>query len=100
MQSRIRHWLLDRASLGPEAYHRLNRELPKGVGWWNTLGSVILVLLAVQGITGMFLALYYSPHPDAAFETMRFIDFKLPAGRVFPGLPSTRPPPLRGWPGA
>jgi ubiquinol-cytochrome c reductase cytochrome b subunit len=86
MRAKVQEWLLDRASLGPETYRTLNRGLPRGIGWWNTLGTVILVLIALEGITGMFLALYYSPHPDAAYETMRFIDVKLPGGRLVHGL--------------
>jgi ubiquinol-cytochrome c reductase cytochrome b subunit len=85
MLGKVRNWVTDRAEVGPEGFQALNRGLPKGVGWLNTLGSAAMALIALQVITGVFLAMYYSPHPDAAYETIRFIDH-LPAGRLVRGL--------------
>src|SRR6187397_3233254 len=86
MQAKVRDWVLDRSTLGPEPYERFNKALPRGVGWLNTLGSTALVLIAVEIITGMFLALYYSPHPDASYESIQFIDHQLWGGRWVHGI--------------
>jgi len=86
MLGKTRGWVFDRTATNPENLEAPKRELPKGVGWLNTLGPVALALIAIQGVTGAFLAMYYSPHPDAAHETMRYIDHVLPMGRVVHGL--------------
>src|SRR5213593_1620181 len=86
MWSRMRLWLLDRAGLEPGAFKALDREVPVGVGWLQTLGSAALLLLLLLCATGAFLALYYSPHPDAAYESTRYIDRALPMGRLVHGL--------------
>lgn len=80
MVSRLRDWLVDRSTVGPEAIQAMNRGLPRGVGWLHTLGSVAMALIGLQAITGIVLGMYYSPHPDAAYETTRFIDHQLPMG--------------------
>jgi ubiquinol-cytochrome c reductase cytochrome b subunit len=83
MLGNAREWLRERSTIDPQA---LNKGLPKGVGWWNTLGSTALMLLAVEAVTGIVLAMYYSPHPDAAYETVQFIDRQLPMGRLVRGI--------------
>lgn len=85
MGGRVREWLYDRAHLDPEQVRAWNASLPKGVGWLNTLGSTAVALLILQAVTGIFLAMYYSPHPDAAYETTQFIQ-KLPMGRLVLGV--------------
>lgn len=64
----------------------LDERLPPGTGWWFTLGSVLLFLLALQVVTGVALMLYYAPTPDHAHESVRFITSQLPLGRVVRGL--------------
>ncbi len=64
----------------------LDERLPPGTGWWFTLGSVLLCLLALQVVTGVALMLYYAPTPDHAHESVRFITTRLPLGRVVRGL--------------
>ncbi len=82
----LRTWLRDRTSVDSGPGEGLNRGLPKSVGWWNTLGAVAVALLLVEMVTGIFLAMYYSPHPDAAYETTRFIDYELVMGRLVHGI--------------
>ena len=77
----LREWLHDRTTVDPKTLEGWNKALPEGVGWLNTLGAVAVGLLILQAITGTFLAMYYSPHPDAAYETVRYID-RLPMGRL------------------
>jgi ubiquinol-cytochrome c reductase cytochrome b subunit len=86
MALKLRDWAMDRATVGPATYQAVNRGLPKGIGWPQTLGSTTLMLLALQAITGFLLAVYYSPHPDAAYETTRYIDHALPMGRLIHGI--------------
>ncbi|MCC2669043.1 MAG: qcrB, partial [Armatimonadetes bacterium] len=83
MLARIQEWLRDRTSVAPTA---ASGGLPKGVGWLHTLGIVAVALLLVEAVTGFALSLYYSPHPDAAYESVRYIDKVLPMGGLVRGL--------------
>nr|YP_009162049.1 cytochrome b [Ramisyllis multicaudata]AKS48915.1 cytochrome b [Ramisyllis multicaudata] len=40
--------------------------------WWN-FGSLLGLCLAVQVVTGLFLAMHYSPHTDLAFHSVAHI---------------------------
>jgi quinol-cytochrome oxidoreductase complex cytochrome b subunit len=50
----------------------LDRPEPKG-DWWNTLGSASLFLFILQGVTGIFLTVYYTPSPDHAYDSINYI---------------------------
>ena len=52
-----------------------------GIGaWLRTTGGVVLMLLALQFITGVFLAFYYVPSVDHAHTTVSFIEKVLSSG--------------------
>lgn len=72
MAEKIFTWLDER--LGLEAIYGtvLDRKVPK-VNWWFTLGSASLFLAAMQGITGIFLTMYYVPSPDKAYDSIQYI---------------------------
>lgn len=84
--ARIRNFLLDR--IGWEAYIRpfLYKELPPGLGWSGTLGSLCALLFVIQGATGIFLAMYYSPSPDKAYGSIGYIIHEVPMGQVLQGI--------------
>ncbi len=65
-------WLEER--LGLEAIYAtvLDRKVPK-VNWWFTLGSASLFLAVMQGLTGVFLTMYYVPSPDKAYDSIQYI---------------------------
>jgi quinol-cytochrome oxidoreductase complex cytochrome b subunit len=50
----------------------LDRKVPK-VNWWFTFGSASLFLFVVQGVTGVFLSVYYVPSPDKAYNSIQYI---------------------------
>jgi ubiquinol-cytochrome c reductase cytochrome b subunit len=54
--------------------------------WLFTLGSAALFALVVQVVTGLALALSYAPTPDHAWESVKAIQTKLPAGAIVRGL--------------
>jgi ubiquinol-cytochrome c reductase cytochrome b subunit len=78
-------WLDDRLGWRRARTALLDEPLPPGTGWFFTLGSVLLGLLAVQVLTGAFLTLYYAPTPDHAYESVRFIGSTF-AGALVRGL--------------
>jgi ubiquinol-cytochrome c reductase cytochrome b subunit len=78
-------WLDDRTGWRRGRATLLDEKLPPGTGWFFTLGSVLLGLLAIQLLTGAFLTLYYAPTPDHAYDSVRFIASGF-AGRFVRGL--------------
>ncbi|MFH1646960.1 MAG: cytochrome b N-terminal domain-containing protein [Chloroflexota bacterium] len=51
----------------------LYRKVPKGVGWWQTMGSATLVAFILLLFTGAFLMFNYSPSPDHAYDSIQYI---------------------------
>src|SRR5438132_7285958 len=82
----MRDWLDARTGFRAGLKHLLDEPLPSGVGWWFVTGSIVLFLLAVQLLTGVVLAIYYSPSPDYAYDSIRFIMERVTLGRVLRGL--------------
>ena len=82
----MRDWLDSRTGFRAAAKHLLDEPLPRGVGWWFVTGSIVLFLLSVQLLTGIVLAIYYSPSPDHAYDSVRFIMERVTLGRVLRGL--------------
>ena len=82
----MRDWLDSRTGFRSLVRHLLDEPLPSGVGWWFVTGSVVLFLLAVQFVTGIALAFFYSPSPDYAYDSVRFITERVTFGRVLRGL--------------
>jgi quinol-cytochrome oxidoreductase complex cytochrome b subunit len=65
-------WLDERLGLGDMYTAVLDRPEPKG-NWWNTLGSASMFLFVMQGLTGIFLSVYYTPSPDHAYDSIQYI---------------------------
>lgn len=65
-------WLDERLSFNAIYKAVLDRAEPKGT-WWNTLGSASLILFVLQGLTGVFLTVYYVPTPDHAYASIEYI---------------------------
>lgn len=66
-------WFEERLNLKNTLNWFLYRKVPKGVGWWYTLGSATLTVLIIQIVTGIFLMLNYSPSPDHAYDSVQYI---------------------------
>ena len=56
--------------------------LPRNINAWYSLGSVLLVIFALQVITGLLLMLYYVPDVDKAFDSVSRIMNEIPLGRL------------------
>jgi quinol-cytochrome oxidoreductase complex cytochrome b subunit len=72
MASKALNWLDERLGLTVIYNTVLDRKVPK-VNWWYTLGSASLFLFLLQGVTGMFLSVYYVPSPDHAYDSIQYI---------------------------
>ena len=82
----MRDWLDNRTGFRGLLKHLLDEPIPSGVGWWFVTGSIVLFLLAVQLVTGIALAFFYSPSPDTAYDSVRFIVERVTFGRLLRGL--------------
>ncbi len=46
---------------------------PKNLNYWWTFGAILVVCLVIQIITGVVLAMHYTPHVDYAFASVEHI---------------------------
>ncbi len=72
MGERVLNWLDERLGIIGIWDVVFDRKVPK-VNWWFTLGSASLFLLGMQGLTGIFLTVYYVPTPDHAYDSVTYI---------------------------
>jgi ubiquinol-cytochrome c reductase cytochrome b subunit len=83
---RVHEWLDSRLKLAPLERTLLDESIPGGASWIYVFGSATLFLFGLQAITGMFLAIYYVPSPDAAYDSVQFIQNEVSFGWFVRGL--------------
>ena len=86
MASRIYEWLDSRLKLKSLEQTLLDEPIPGGASWIYVFGSATLFLFILQAITGMFLAVYYAPTPDHAYDSVQFIENQVTFGWFVRGL--------------
>ena len=86
MLSRLYTWLDSRLKLEPVKETLLDEPIPGGASWIYVFGSATLFLFLLQAITGMFLAVYYAPTPDHAYDSIRYIETQVLFGPFVRGL--------------
>lgn len=64
----------------------LYKKLPSNLGWSATLGSLCALLFAMLAASGMFLAMYYSPSPDKAYQSIGYIMNDVSLGAILRGI--------------
>ena len=64
----------------------LYRKVPKGTNWYYTLGSATLFAFLVQAITGVFLAMFYTPSPTQAPQSITHINNEVFLGEFVHGM--------------
>ncbi len=79
-------WLDERVDLAGAKAALLDREVPDRLTWWHTLGSATLTVFLVQVVTGVVLAAFYSPSPDHAYDSIRYIDHQVGSGALLRGI--------------
>jgi ubiquinol-cytochrome c reductase cytochrome b subunit len=79
-------WLDSRTGWRTARERLLDEPIPAGVGWSFVTGSVLLLLLGVQFVTGVALAMYYVPSPADAYDSIRYIMERLRFGPLLRGL--------------
>ncbi len=59
----------------------LTKPLPRNISWLHTLGGLLLLYICFQTLTGILLGFYYSPGPESAYQSVRYIQDELFLGR-------------------
>lgn len=86
MASRIYEWLDSRLKLKSLEKSLMDEPIPGGASWIYVFGSATLFLFVLQAVTGMFLAVYYAPTPDHAYDSVQFIENQVTFGWFVRGL--------------
>src|SRR2546421_49339 len=76
--SRLYDWLDSRLKLKSVERTLLDEPIPGGASWIYVFGSATLFLFVLQAVTGMFLAVYYAPTPDHAYDSVQYIENQVP----------------------
>jgi quinol---cytochrome c reductase cytochrome b subunit, bacillus type len=79
-------WVDERTGGSPFLTGLLFRKVPKGTNWFYTLGSGTLFAFIMQAITGVFLAMYYTPSPTQAYGSITHLTNDVFLGEFVRGL--------------
>jgi menaquinol-cytochrome c reductase cytochrome b subunit len=79
-------WMDERTGASGFLTGMLYRKVPKGTNWFYTLGSATLFAFTVQALTGVFLAMYYTPSPTEAYESVRYLTNEVFLGEFVRGM--------------
>ena len=83
---RLWSWIESRVRIAGPLRAFLFAPLPPSATWLFTLGSVLLLVLILQAVTGVFLAFYYVPTPDHAHDSLTYLEGEIAFGRWMRGL--------------
>ena len=79
-------WVDERTGATGMLTGALYRKVPKGTNWLYTLGSATLFAFIVQAVTGVFLAMYYTPSPTEAYESIQHLTNDVFLGEFVRGM--------------
>lgn len=75
LTNRAADWVDDRYKISEPLTKILKKPVPRyALHWWYCLGGITAFLFVVQGITGILLAFYYKPTPEAAYASIQYIE--------------------------
>ncbi|HEY3131472.1 MAG TPA: cytochrome b N-terminal domain-containing protein [Acidobacteriota bacterium] len=86
MLRQFRDWFVSRTGVDQLWNHWMREKIPARTNWFYTLGSLALFLFAVQLITGIVLAFYYAPTPQAAYASIQYLQSQVLLGRLIRAL--------------
>jgi ubiquinol-cytochrome c reductase cytochrome b/c1 subunit len=72
--SRFMQWLERRLPIGGLVYSSfVVYPTPRNLNYWWTFGGILAFMLVLQIVTGVVLAMHYTPHVDLAFNSIEAI---------------------------
>lgn len=69
----IEKWLDKRLPIIRMGADFMDFPTPKNLNYWWTFGAILAVCLVIQIVTGIVLAMHYTPHTDMAFASVEHI---------------------------
>lgn len=84
--TKVYDWLDERAGIRRLTRSALDEPIRGGARWAYVFGSALVFLFVLQALTGMFLAMYYTPSADHAHASVAFIQKAVPGGALLRGL--------------
>ncbi|MEA3349370.1 MAG: cytochrome b N-terminal domain-containing protein [Chloroflexota bacterium] len=79
--ARTAEWVDERYKISGPLSKVLKKPIPEWQRrWWYCLGGLTAFLFIVQAITGVMLAFYYKPTPEAAYASIQFIETEVRFG--------------------
>ncbi len=73
-QNKLVKWIDERLPVFTFVDHELNQyPTPKNLNYWWNFGSLAGIALVIMIATGIFLAMFYTPHADHAFASVEYI---------------------------
>jgi ubiquinol-cytochrome c reductase cytochrome b subunit len=79
--SALYNWFETRLGLGAPIMEAAEHPVPANTSsWWYVFGSAAAVILVLQVVTGILLALVYSPTAGDAWYSLQFIDHNVALG--------------------
>ena len=73
-QSKVLQWFEKRLPIGGLIHSSfVAYPTPRNLNYWWTFGGILSFMLGVQIITGIVLAMHYTPHVDLAFKSVETI---------------------------
>ncbi len=79
-------WVDQRTAASGFLTGMLYRKVPKGTNWFYTLGSATLFAFIVQAVTGVFLAMFYTPSTTQASASISHINNDVFLGAFVHGM--------------
>ncbi len=80
-------WLNERVRLSSLVDFLRQKEVPRQKhSFWYIFGGLAFFFFSIQVLTGVLLVIYYSPRPDSAYESVRFIGSQVPFGWLIRSL--------------
>jgi quinol-cytochrome oxidoreductase complex cytochrome b subunit len=85
----VEKWLDDRLPVVRFAKeHLMDFPTPKNLNYWWTFGAILAMCLGIQIVTGIVLAMHYTPQVDMAFDSVEHIRRNVNGGRIIQAVHS------------
>lgn len=82
----VEKWLDDRLPLVRfSKEHLMDFPTPKNLNYWWTFGAILVMCLGIQIVTGIILAMHYTPEATMAFNSVEHIRRDVNFGRIIQG---------------
>src|ERR1700674_5525466 len=88
LSKRVLDWIDVRTGIRSMASTALDEPVPGGARWAYVFGSGLLFILVLQVITGVSLALYYTPTAETAHTSVAYITKQVAGGAFLRSLHS------------